>query len=93
MPGPSRGPLDGLKVIELAGVGPGPFCAMLLADQGAEVLRIARPGVVPLVPHDLSLRNRATIELDLRRPDGRAHHHLAERRTDQGGRRAAPDAA
>ena len=34
---------------------------MLLADQGAEVLRIARPGAVPLVPHDLSLRNRATV--------------------------------
>jgi alpha-methylacyl-CoA racemase len=69
MSAPSRGPLQGLKVIELAGVGPGPFCAMLLADQGAEVLRIARPGAVPLVPHDLSLRNRATVELDLRRPE------------------------
>ena len=38
------GPLAGLRVLELAGIGPGPFCAMLLADQGATVLRIDRPG-------------------------------------------------
>ena len=41
------GPLQGLKVIEMAGIGPGPFCAMLLADMGAEVVRIARPGTQP----------------------------------------------
>jgi len=39
-----RGPLAGLRVLELAGIGPGPFCAMLLADQGATVLRVDRPG-------------------------------------------------
>ena len=40
-----RGPLAGLRVLELAGIGPGPFCAMLLADQGATVLRVDRPGI------------------------------------------------
>ena len=39
-----RGPLAGLRVLELAGIGPGPFAAMMLADQGATVLRIDRPG-------------------------------------------------
>ncbi len=36
------GPLQGLKVLEMAGIGPGPFCAMMLADMGAEVVRIDR---------------------------------------------------
>ena len=38
------GPLAGLRVLELAGIGPGPFCAMMLADSGATVLRVDRPG-------------------------------------------------
>ena len=38
------GPLAGIRVLELAGIGPGPFCAMMLADSGATVLRIDRPG-------------------------------------------------
>ncbi len=37
------GPLQGMKVIELAGIGPGPYCAMLLADLGADVIRVDRP--------------------------------------------------
>ena len=41
------GPLAGLRVLELAGIGPGPFCAMMLADAGATVLRIDRPGNSP----------------------------------------------
>ena len=41
-----RGPLAGVRVIELAGIGPGPFCAMMLADSGATVLRIDRPGKI-----------------------------------------------
>ena len=40
----SGGPLAGVRVIELAGIGPGPFCGMLLADLGAEVIRVDRPG-------------------------------------------------
>jgi alpha-methylacyl-CoA racemase len=44
-PGPgNQGPLAGIRVLELAGIGPGPFCAMMLADSGATVLRIDRPG-------------------------------------------------
>jgi alpha-methylacyl-CoA racemase len=65
------GPLAGLRVIELSGLGPAPFCAMLLADQGAEVLRITRPGAGhgPPEPTDLG-RSRASIAIDLRRPEG-----------------------
>jgi crotonobetainyl-CoA:carnitine CoA-transferase CaiB-like acyl-CoA transferase len=40
---PAQGPLAGLRVVELAGIGPGPFCAMVLADLGAEVIRVDRP--------------------------------------------------
>src|SRR5436305_728265 len=48
-----RGPLAGLRVLELAGIGPGPFCAMLLADQGATVLPLGRPGAPPQFPANL----------------------------------------
>ncbi len=41
------GPLEGLKLIEISGIGPGPYCAMLLADMGAEVVRVVRPGPKP----------------------------------------------
>ncbi|HSW08649.1 CaiB/BaiF CoA transferase family protein [Aquabacterium sp.] len=63
------GPLAGLKVVEMAGLGPAPFCAMLLADMGAQVLRITRPGVV-VDPHDVSTRNRLALPLDLRQTEG-----------------------
>jgi alpha-methylacyl-CoA racemase len=67
------GPLHGLKVIELAGIGPGPMAAMLLADLGATVLRIDRKAPSGLgVPRperfDLLLRNRRSIPLDLKQP-------------------------
>ena len=42
-----RGPLHGIRVVEFAGVGPGPHAAMVLADLGADVVRIQRPGVLP----------------------------------------------
>ena len=61
------GPLAGLKVVELAGLGPAPFCAMLLADMGAEVIRIARPGA-QLTRFDVTCRNRGTITMNLRAP-------------------------
>jgi alpha-methylacyl-CoA racemase len=62
------GPLHGLKVIELAGIGPGPMAAMLLADMGATVLRVDRKQAhglgVPRPPKfDLLLRNRSAIRL------------------------------
>jgi alpha-methylacyl-CoA racemase len=65
------GPLQGLKVIEMAGLGPAPFCAMLLADQGAQVVRIARPGEAKVVSEPVTARGRPTLPLDLRQPEGR----------------------
>lgn len=62
------GPLAGLRVLEIAGIGPGPFCCMMLADLGAEVLRIDRPGVAPGNPADVLGRGRRGIALDLKRP-------------------------
>lgn len=59
------GPLSGLKVLEFAGIGPGPFCAMVLGDLGADVIRIARPGT-KADPRDVTTRNRRSIALDLR---------------------------
>lgn len=75
--GPGRqqaGVLSRLRVIELAGIGPGPFCAMLLADHGADVLRIDRPdagsdGVQLDARFDLMNRGRRSVALDLKRPE------------------------
>ncbi len=65
------GPLAGIRVIELAGLAPGPFCAMMLADLGAEVIRVDRvhtAGAPP--PPDPLARSRRSIALDLKHPDG-----------------------
>ncbi|HWT21265.1 MAG TPA: CaiB/BaiF CoA-transferase family protein [Variovorax sp.] len=59
------GPLAGVKVLEFAGIGPAPFCAMVLGDLGADVIRIARPGTVADA-RDVTTRNRRTVCLDLR---------------------------
>ena len=69
----SRPPLSGLRIIELAGIGPGPFAGMMLADHGAEVIRIERIGSGKAGPEvapdkDILLRSRKTIELDLKNP-------------------------
>jgi alpha-methylacyl-CoA racemase len=69
------GPLDGMKVIEIAGIGPGPFAAMVLADLGANVIRIDRPGKVAPEHRntpslDLLNRGRPSIAIDLRVPEG-----------------------
>lgn len=66
-------PLAGVRIIEMAGVGPGPFCAMMLADHGAEVIRIDRSGGLQAgVPidgsRDVLLRSRRSISLDLKSP-------------------------
>ena len=63
------GPLAGLKVIEFAGLGPGPFCAMMLSDAGADVLRIDRPGTGPS-PHPVLERGRRSVAIDLKSPAG-----------------------
>jgi alpha-methylacyl-CoA racemase len=68
------GPLVGLRVIELAGIGPGPHAAMLLADLGADVVRIERPpGGLQLAPGavDHLLRGRRSVALNLKEPAGR----------------------
>ena len=69
------GPLSGVKVLEIAGIGPGPFAAMLLADMGADVLRIDRAqncvgGNPDSPPADILNRGRRSVGLDLKSPDG-----------------------
>lgn len=63
------GPLHGIRIIEFAGIGPGPFCGMMLADHGAEVVRIERPGAKHL-SSDAFTRSRRTIAIDMKQPDG-----------------------
>lgn len=69
------GPLNGIKVIEVAGIGPGPFCGMMLSDMGAEVVRVDRvTNVRPDRPdepsRDVLARGRRNIAVDLRNPEG-----------------------
>ncbi|HEY3484325.1 MAG TPA: CaiB/BaiF CoA-transferase family protein, partial [Ilumatobacteraceae bacterium] len=69
------GPLSGTRILEIAGIGPGPFAAMMLADMGAEVVRIDRALKVdrtatPGAPHDVMMRGRRNVALDLKHPDG-----------------------
>ena len=64
------GPLAGLTIVEMAGLGPGPFAAMMLADHGAQVIRIERAGMIG-VPNDPVLRGRRSISLDLRKDEAR----------------------
>jgi alpha-methylacyl-CoA racemase len=70
------GPLTGIRVVEIGGIGPGPFCAMLLADLGADVLRVDRVAggglVGPSDDHSTELLNRGrrSIAVDLKHPDG-----------------------
>lgn len=69
-----RGPLHGVKVLEVGGIGPNPFAAMLLADMGADVLRVERLGEAPMFPanFDPTKRGRAAIAVDLRKDEGKA---------------------
>ena len=71
----ATGPLAGVKVLELAGIGPGPFCGMMLADMGAEVVRVdraasARGGDPAKPPLDILGRGRRSIAIDLKQPAG-----------------------
>ncbi|WP_244224121.1 CaiB/BaiF CoA transferase family protein [Streptomyces tirandamycinicus] len=71
--GPPSGPLAGVRVVELAGIGPGPFAAMLLADLGADVVRVDRPGGPGLAidpAHDLTNRNKRSVLIDLKADGG-----------------------
>ncbi|MFI8191228.1 CaiB/BaiF CoA transferase family protein [Streptomyces sp. NPDC085946] len=68
-----QGPLAGVRVVELAGIGPGPFAAMLLADLGADVVRVDRPGGPGLgidPAYDVTNRNKRSVLVDLKAPDG-----------------------
>ncbi|WP_156254384.1 CaiB/BaiF CoA transferase family protein [Sandarakinorhabdus oryzae] len=65
------GPLQGIRIIELAGIGPGPFAGMMLADHGAEVIRVDRPGA-RIDARDPLLRNRRVIGVDLKSAEGKA---------------------
>jgi len=67
------GPLQGVRVIEVAGIGPGPFCAMVLADLGADVVRIDRPpagGDPAAARYDVLNRGRRSVAVDLKDPGG-----------------------
>jgi alpha-methylacyl-CoA racemase len=63
------GPLTGIRVVELAGLGPAPFAGMLLADMGADVLRLDRPAPAASLPSTLG-RGRRSVTVDLKRPEG-----------------------
>ncbi|WP_406194470.1 CoA transferase [Streptomyces sp. NBC_01017] len=74
-PTPGHGPLTGVRVVELAGIGPGPFAAMLLADLGADVVRVDRPGGTGLAintEYDITNRNKRSVIVDLKSADGAA---------------------
>ena len=64
------GPLHGFRIIELAGIGPGPFCGMMLSDMGAEVIRVDRIRPGASAPRDVLARNRRSIAVDLKQPEG-----------------------
>jgi alpha-methylacyl-CoA racemase len=64
------GPLQGVRVVEIAGIGPGPFCAMLLADLGAEVLAVDRPASDRPGWPALFGRGRRRVAVDLKHPEG-----------------------
>ena len=69
--GQGSGPLKGVKVVEIAGIGPSPHACMILADLGADVIRVERPGGQMLTggPHDLLNRGRPSVALNLKEPD------------------------
>ena len=64
------GVLEGVTIIEMEGIGPAPFCGMMLADHGANVIRIARAGGHDSGGRDILSRNRSRIEVDLKTPEG-----------------------
>jgi alpha-methylacyl-CoA racemase len=66
------GPLNGVKIIEVGGIGPGPFCGMMLSDMGAEIIRVDRKGQQSRVgsQYDILHRGRRSIGVDLKKPEG-----------------------
>ena len=83
----SRGPLSGIRVLEFEALGPGPFCGMLLADMGADVLLVDRPqdpglGFERERRHDAMLRGRRSVTLDLKSAEGAAAARRLAARAD-----------
>lgn len=76
------GPLDGIRVVELAGLGPAPFCGMLLSDMGADVIMIDRLGRSAPRPSDVTSRGRTHLPLDLKSEAGRASCEALTDRAD-----------
>jgi alpha-methylacyl-CoA racemase len=68
----ASGPLNGVKIVEFASIGPGPFCCMLLSDMGADVVRIDRRGAGPGHGKDVTLRGRRSVALDLKDENDKA---------------------
>src|SRR6201996_6644132 len=64
------GPLHGIRVVEFAGIGPGPFAAMLLSDMGAQVIRIDRKAGRSPAKTEVTYRGRRAVALDLKKPEG-----------------------
>src|SRR5438128_12604246 len=64
-----QGPLTGLKIVEFAGIGPGPFCGMLLSDLGADVVRVDRKGGRGGAAFSVTERGRRSVALDLKAPE------------------------
>ncbi|MDO7836444.1 CaiB/BaiF CoA-transferase family protein [Sphingobium sp. HBC34] len=75
------GPLSGIRIIEMAGIGPGPFCGMMLADQGAEVILVHRPEGVPDL-RDPLMRSRKLVAADLKSPEGQERVRALVRSAD-----------
>ncbi|MDE2465972.1 MAG: CoA transferase [Alphaproteobacteria bacterium] len=63
------GPLSGIRIVEFAGIGPGPFAAMLLSDMGADIIRIDRKGGRSPGPTEVTYRGRAAVALDMKKPE------------------------
>jgi alpha-methylacyl-CoA racemase len=64
------GVLDGITLIEMAGIGPGPFAGMMFADHGARVIRVERIGAPDTQGRDVLTRNREIVQLDMKSPEG-----------------------
>ncbi len=76
------GPLAGIKILEIAGIGPGPFCGMMLADMGAEVIVVERAGGMPANAADPLQRNRKRISINLKTSQGISALMLLVERAD-----------
>ncbi len=69
------GPLAGIKIVEMSGLGPGPYCGMILADLGADILRIDRSfeaeSILPEPRYNIVTRGRRSVAVDLKHPQGK----------------------